>query len=62
MKKTQFISLLKKSEVYCPDNDIKTAERVNNALLKDGKMHVGCQVICTMNYYQKGICNEIQAY
>ncbi len=38
-------------------NDRKTAERVNSALLKDGKMHIGCPVICTMNYYQKGICN-----
>ncbi len=38
-------------------NDRKTAERVNNALLKDGKIHIGCPVICTMNYHQKEICN-----
>ena len=38
-------------------NDRKTTDKINNALLKDGKLEIGCPVVCTSNHKPKGICN-----
>ena len=38
-------------------NDRKTTDKINNALLTDGKIEIGCPVICTCTYKPKEICN-----
>ena len=38
-------------------NDRKTTDKINNALLIDGKIEIGCPVICDLTYKQKEICN-----